>query len=103
MSCAVSTVGTLLLNGERFDLIDQDRYDQLLTHRSFSLYMSLVIRSLFEKQGTYQAVMTEIGRYMDSCDHFSQLDSEPVLDPIALLRMVVESYDVDDSGVNYGL
>lgn len=92
--------GTLTLNGDKFDLLPEQSYDDLSTSYNFLTYLELVFDSLYVQHGSYAAALADIGKGMDIA-RLMLLEADKDLCSIGIFRDEVEAYNVDDKGADY--
>lgn len=93
--------GTLILNGDKFDLLEEHIHDRLSTAQNFAVYFDLVLSHLANRHGSFENALAAIGRGMDTAQALrSDIATEPA-SPLELLREEVESHHVDDTEADY--
>lgn len=92
---------TLILNGDKFDLLEEHIHDQLSTAKNFFQYFDLVLADLTIQHGSFENTLAALGRGMDTAQSLrSDIAADPAA-PMELLQAEVESHVVDDTGVEY--
>jgi hypothetical protein len=92
--------GTLILNGDKFDLMPEQVHDDLSHSHNFHVYLGLVLDSLYAQHGSYALALADIGKSMDYTRSELLCTDAPEFS-IGLFRDEVEAYNVDDEGADY--